>query len=164
MANYCKGYLKVRGKYEDIKRFFEEGFSAWDQESEAMQVKRYTVEEHPQYDCFTIDVSGIPPSIIGFGRNECDFEGVCAEFAVTGKTGLDYLSMFLVECAWRVNAEDLREISKKFNLDLRIHAFECGAEFEQIIEAHKGAIIKNEVVSYRGRDYYWECSNPTWGG
>lgn len=53
-------------------------------------------------------------------------------------------------------------ISKKYNVDLKIYAFEKGMEFNRDIEIHKGRIIKDNKIEFK--DYEWECINPLIGG
>lgn len=51
---------------------------------------------------------------------------------------------------------------KKYGVDMRIHAFERGMQFNQIIEIIDGKITKNEEITFD--DYYWDCICPTVGG
>lgn len=66
------------------------------------------------------------------------------------------------KAAWRIEVETLSEISKKYNIDFKIYAFEMGMEFNQDIEIIKGQIIKNEEITFN--NYGWECIDPTMGG
>lgn len=66
------------------------------------------------------------------------------------------------KAAWGIDAETLRVVSEKFNIDFKIYAFECGMEFNQDIEIIKGKIIKDKQIKFN--DYTWECINPTIGG
>lgn len=66
------------------------------------------------------------------------------------------------KAAWSIKAEKLSEISKKYNIDFKIYAFEMGAQFNQDIEIIKGKIIKNENITFI--DYAWECIDPIMGG
>lgn len=61
-----------------------------------------------------------------------------------------------------IDAEKLAEVSKKYEIDLKIYAFECGMEFNQDVEIINGEIIKNDEIKFD--DYRWECINPTKGG
>lgn len=54
------------------------------------------------------------------------------------------------------------KISKKYNIDLKIYAFERGMEFNLDIEVSKGKVIKSEVIKFD--NYMWDCIDPLSGG
>ncbi|MGR5995465.1 hypothetical protein ACT7C9_25025 [Bacillus cereus] len=56
----------------------------------------------------------------------------------------------------------LATLSKEYNVDIKIYAFEKGMEFNQDVEIHKGEIIKNVEIEFD--NYMWECINPNMGG
>lgn len=56
----------------------------------------------------------------------------------------------------------LTEISKKYNLDFKIYAYERGMQFNIDFEVHKGEVIKCNEIQFD--DYIWECTNPNIGG
>lgn len=64
--------------------------------------------------------------------------------------------------AWSVKADDFVKLSKKYCVDLKIFAFECGCEFTQEIEIIKGEITKNETKKYC--DYQWDVPFSELGG
>ena len=66
------------------------------------------------------------------------------------------------QSAWGIDTDSLREISKKYNIDFKIYAFECGMEFNQDIEIIKGKTIKDDEIKFN--DYLWECICPDKGG
>lgn len=66
------------------------------------------------------------------------------------------------EGAWSIEADALVELSKKYNLDFKIYAFEGAMEFNQDIEIINGEIVKNDFIKFD--DYSWECTNPRKGG
>ena len=66
------------------------------------------------------------------------------------------------EAAWLIDVEYFAEMSKKYDIDFKIYAFEQGKEFNQNLEVVKGEIIKDEVIEFD--DYIWECIDPTIGG
>ena len=53
-------------------------------------------------------------------------------------------------------------MQKKYGVDMRIHAFERGMEFNQIIEIIDGEVTKNEELRFD--DYIWDCICPKMGG
>lgn len=64
--------------------------------------------------------------------------------------------------AWTIHVEQLLEISKKYNIDLKIYAFEREMEFNLDIEVSKGKVIKSEVIKFD--NYMWDCIDPLSGG
>ncbi len=87
------------------------------------------------------------------------------DFEYIGTYNIDEEEQIIVihfKAAWSIDAEKLSEISKKYNIDFKIYAFEMGAEFNQDIEIIKGKIIKNEEITFI--DYAWECIDPMIGG
>ena len=64
--------------------------------------------------------------------------------------------------AWCIDTKNLREISKEYNIDFKIYAFEEGMEFNQDVEIIKGQIIKDEEITFD--NYTWECIDPISGG
>lgn len=58
--------------------------------------------------------------------------------------------------------EELLNSCKQYNVDMRIHAFERGMQFNQIIEIIDGKITKDEEVEFD--DYDWDCICPNLGG
>ena len=63
---------------------------------------------------------------------------------------------------WGIDTDALREISKRYNIDFKIYAFEGGMEFNQDIEIVKGKVNIDDEVRFE--DYYWECIEPQLGG
>lgn len=66
------------------------------------------------------------------------------------------------EFAWGISSEELLNSCKQYGVDMRIHAFECGMCFNQIIEIIDGEITKDEEVKFD--DYNWDCICPNVGG
>ncbi|AJA41398.1 hypothetical protein AXJ14_gp078 [Geobacillus virus E3] len=74
----------------------------------------------------------------------------------------DHILMLDLSGAWTIDVETLTDLSKEYQLDFKIYAFERGMEFNIDFEVHKGEIIKCEEITFN--DYDWECINPTMGG
>lgn len=68
----------------------------------------------------------------------------------------------VLKAAWGIEADALRAISQRYDIDFKIYAFEMGMEFNQDIEIVKGKIIKNEEIHFN--NYWWECIDPMIGG
>lgn len=61
-----------------------------------------------------------------------------------------------------VESEPYVELSKKYNVDIKIEAFEKGMEFSRYILIENGNIKENKETQYV--DYVWECVMPNFGG
>ena len=72
------------------------------------------------------------------------------------------MEAFPARFAWKINAEKLQDIAKKYNIDIKILGFECGGQFNQLVEIIDKKIIKNEIITYK--DYQWECPFSKMGG
>ena len=62
----------------------------------------------------------------------------------------------------RINADELLRTCKKYHVDMKIHAFEQGMEFNQVIEIVDGEVIHDYEIHFT--DYQWECVCPKLGG
>ena len=69
---------------------------------------------------------------------------------------------FDFESAWNIDTDCLRIISKLYDIDFKIYAFEGGMQFNKDIEIIKGKIIKDEEIRFN--NYIWECIDPELGG
>lgn len=72
------------------------------------------------------------------------------------------LAVIPMEFEYDVNSSALAKISKKYNIDFKIFAFEKGMQFNRDIEILKGNVLKNNEIHYD--DYQWECPCPNIGG
>ncbi|MHC5407317.1 hypothetical protein ACYRE2_00145 [Listeria seeligeri] len=64
--------------------------------------------------------------------------------------------------AWGVISDNYVDHSKKYDLDMKIFAFEQGMEFTQEIELCKGKIVKD--VAEEHKDYFWTVPFAGLGG
>lgn len=162
MPNWCKGTLKIRGKRENILKFLENGTSLlkgfWFPEEIKPEIKTN--------DLATIEIKNITEDINslyikGTRRNFIDpIENEVFMYDYEEEETIIYLENF--KAAWGIDAEALRVISKRYDIDFKIYAFERGMEFNQDIEIIKGKIIKDEEIKFK--DYVWECIEPGIGG
>lgn len=60
-----------------------------------------------------------------------------------------------------IDSSELLETCIKYNVDMKIHAFERGMEFNQVIEIVDGEIIQDKEIQFE--DYQWECICPKLG-
>lgn len=162
MPNWCKGNLKIRGKKENILKFFEEGTSLlegfWEPKEIKPEIKINMYDEieikniNADRDCLYI--KDTRRHFIDPIENEIFISDADEEESV--------ICLENFRAAWRIDTEPLRKISEKFHIDIKIYGFEAGMQFNQDIEIVKGKIIKDEVIEFD--NYKWECINPNLGG
>lgn len=162
MPNWCKGNLKIRGKKENILNFFKEGTSLlegfWEPKEIKPEVKINMYDEieiqniNDDRDCLYI--KDTRRHFIDPIENEIFIDCADEEESV--------ICLENFKAAWRIDADPLRKISAKFNIDIKIYGFESGMQFNQDIEIIKGQIIKDDVIEFD--NYTWECVNPSLGG
>lgn len=151
MPNWCVGTLRVRGKSKDLQNFLLKGLKPRD----------YCKDEHSkielsEYGYVTCDeICWIEGTRRGFVDDFYVYIEDSEEDSIQ-TIALD------VKFAWGISADELLEICKKYNIDMKIHGFEQGMQFNQIIEIIDGKILKDEELKFE--DYIWECICPNMGG
>ena len=164
MPNWCKGNLKIRGKKENIIKFLEEGTSLLDGFWEPKEIKP-KIEIN---DCDEIEIKNLDETK---GINYLYIKGTRKNFINPVENEIyvhdedeeeQIICLENFKAAWGIDAAALRMISNRYNIDIKIYAFEAGMEFNQDIEIIKGEIIKDEEITFK--DYVWECIEPNIGG
>lgn len=162
MPNWCEGYLKIRGKKEDIVNFVENEISLLKSkdifsEPEYLEIKmikdsyEYRFEHKNSYKEYLRLKNArrffVESEEISFYYHE---DEVC------------YLTLEIKQ-AWCIDIQELLvEHSKKYHIDFNIYASESGMEFEQYITVVNGELVKNEEKVYI--DFCFEAINPELGG
>ena len=140
MPNWAQGSMRVRGEYEQVEKFLKEG-----------------IEYNKQYDLYYI--KGTTRGFI-----ECniyDIEDYFINFEEYNNEGIVTMP-FDVKFAWDCNAEQIKLISKAYNVDVKLRLFESGEKFSRKITVINGEIIKDKEIKYD--DYNWDCPFPLLGG
>lgn len=152
MANWCEGILKVRGTKENLTKFILEG----------LHPVGFLGEEKPklQLDKYGNVDSNKTCWIEGTSRGFV--EGVAAYLSEIEEDDELFIVVFESKFAWKISAEELLKMCTKYHVDMRIHAFEKGMEFNQVIEIVDEEIIKDEKLHFE--NYEWECICPNMGG
>lgn len=157
MPNWIEGTLKLRGKREDIKRFFDEGLeaSSWaDPKDREDQVMDYSGENYISYGLKNLPcIKGTRRAFIQNQEIEMDDE--------EGVLCLDVKQAWGFSC----NESDLdqwKAISDEYNLDLKLFGVECGMQFTQEVIIIRGRSPIVNVTKYENWD--WDCPFPRMGG
>jgi hypothetical protein len=162
MPNFCKGQLKVKGKYEDIIRFVDNEIRTYDYNLPGEPVlnlgKRIIYEKDGEYE---LDLPKECAYIETTHRNFIDKGTYCCRRDEKRKDGTSVLVMDLF-AAWNIDPVPYIAFSREYNLDFRVYAFECGMQFNRDICIISGRRVKDETIKFK--DYDWECIAPKIGG
>lgn len=161
MPNWVEGKLKIRGDKKDMATFFKE------------EMREVEYQNVPVTNSIKIDIDKDGDFVVEKIDFTHRFKLKNARHYITESSidsfysccksvnGKDVLVVGF-EAAWLIDAEYFAEMSKKYDIDFKIYAFEQGKEFNQNLEVVAGKIIKDEVIEFD--DYIWECIDPTIGG
>ena len=180
MPNWCEGSLKLRGKYTDILRFFEEGINAYERvwENNETQTKLIPKEEWCEIEEFDwqeefngeIVISNRLKSsgwiyIEGSDRAFIN-EDFCSYNIFRDKNDTDCVFALPFKQAWSIRQQDWIDIAKKYNLEIKIFGIESGTGFWCNLHILKdGVIVENNFLQYQDyKDYVWNCPLPWMGG
>lgn len=164
MPNWCEGKLKIRGKKEDILKFFKDGTSLIDynENYETIEIiPNVEIDDELHIENLNKTKTSLKSLYIKGTRRHFlkpDFEYI-STYNIEKKEPIVVMGF---KAAWGIEVKTLSQISKKYNIDFKIYAFEMGMQFNQDIEIIKGQIIKNEEITFD--DYAWECIDPIMGG
>lgn len=157
MPNWIEGTLKLRGKREDIKRFFDEGLeaSSWaDPKDREDQVMDYSGENYISYGFKNL--TWIKDTRRAFIQNQ--------EIEMDDEEGVLCLD---VKQAWGFSRDESdldqwKAISDEYNLDLKLFGVEHGMQFTQEVIIIRGRSPIVNVTKYENWD--WDCPFPRMGG
>lgn len=151
MPSWSKGCLKVRGKAANVKKFVLEGLQPVDFFGNALPKLELSDlgEVDTDKDCW------IEGTTRGFVENlYADFSFVDDDETFT--------AVFDSKFAWAADAEELLASCKKYDVDMKLYAFEKGLGFNQDILIVGKEILNGNRIAFE--DYNWECICPTVGG
>lgn len=165
MPNWAEGVIKLRGKREDIKTFLKNGFVVEDK-GEILAIllgkeghQKKVIEISEDEDEFVLKGEG---DLLIKGASRAAIEGNITWYFKEGSEEDEVLHIDNFKQAWGVSAVQFANISKQYNIDIKIFAFESGMEFNQEIEIVKGEIIKD--IELKFDNYEWDCPFPNIGG
>lgn len=165
MPNWCQGIMKVRGTKEKLLKFLNEGIERRGfprTESDDYTIYPLNITEN-DYNEVNIRVTDEEHnSWLYFKDSRRMFIESNIEWYFWGEDGETEIKILDIKQAWNIEADYLQEVSKKFNIDIRVEAYECGCAFKQEIEIINGEITIDKVIEYD--DYNWEAYDPRLGG
>lgn len=174
MPNWCTGNIRFRGKIDNILNLLKNSFIYCVYGEEYKTIQKPAIVE---FDGEEITVSS--PFDDGRGwlyiddthRNFIDLlGGSCITTSYvhepTSNDDDQYVVLFdSFQAAWSIEPDPYVEMSKKYDVDIKIFGWESGMEFDQEIEIVNGKLIKNEVGEYHDPgDWAWNSILPYMGG
>lgn len=155
MPNWIEGTLKLRGKRADLEKFFETAIhpSSNFREEKPPREKFITSRYEEDYTVFDIAKNAwIEGTRRAFINDDC----------VTEIEDEEAIVCLPIRQAWSFDTDNWKDISKKYNLDVRLFGFEMGMQFCQEIEVINGTVTIDKDITYD--DWNWECPMPLMGG
>lgn len=161
MPNWIDGTMKLRGKREDIKRFFNERV-----EGSSGFTREESVEDRSNEN-----------ELEFIFKNEPWVEGTRRMFIKDGDVFMlqeEGVCCVNIKQAWSFSSREekdlevLQEIADKFHIDIRLYGIECGVEFvQEVIVRHcdengRSPRIIDNCIQYENWD--WDCPFPNMGG
>ena len=163
MPNWCEGYLKIRGKREDLINFIENEILIVELTDKKMNAKN--VKMHTNKVWYSFSIKDNKNTVLYFkDSNRCfidQYKISFFEFLNDEKYPIRYLTLNIRK-AWDIDEKVFKSYSKKYHLDFNIFASESGMKFERYITITDGKIVKNKTKYFH--DFYFEAINPELGG
>lgn len=168
MPNWCEGNMRLRGRPEAIIDFLKNEITCVARKPGSLDV----VERKPDIkECYGDITLKMPVKMDGLIWKCFYIKGTRRNFLENEKS----ITVYVDDCteittayvpdfkaAWGIKPEPYVEKSKKYGIDIKIFGFECGMEFEQVVEVVNGTLIRNEEITYD--DWAWECPMSHLGG
>ena len=123
MPNWCVGTLRVRGTKENLTKFVLEGLQPVTYIGEVLEALKMD-DDNGRVKCSRCWIKGTRRGFI------LDLDVFTYDWNDEGKIAIGLEAEF----AWGISSEELLNSCKQYGVDMRIHAFECGMCFNQIIE------------------------------
>ena len=160
MPNWCTGDLKVRGKYKDIKEFLSKEMIILGGSPFNREYKEPLIDESCGIE-IKVGNQGMwfRNAYRSYFENNID---IWIDDELKENDSIITLNLGELQTAWGTDTKALTKLSKQYNLDFKIYAYERGMQFNIDFEVHKGEVIKNNEIKFD--DYIWECPNPEIGG
>ena len=155
MPNWIEGTLKLRGESKDLKGFFD---------TVVQPPACYFREPYKKEDFIKCEY-GDEDNLVEM-KEDAWIEGTQRAF-VNEDCFVEFGDGFETVCipirqAWTFVAENWKNISEKYNLDVRLYGFERGMEFSKEVEVIDGKITIDNEKKYE--DWDWDCPMPLMGG
>ena len=161
MPNWCSGFMKIRGRKQDILAFFKNEVAIFTYEKTFNRTTSEAVFENDEYK-FAYSLKKAKNQE-WYLRNSYRFFFEDKEiYFEDDEQEIFYLNLEIKQ-AWCIDVNELLiSHSKKYNIDFNIYASECGMEFEQYVTIVDGKVTRDDTIEYD--DFEFEAINPSLGG
>lgn len=161
MPNWCSGFMKIRGRKQDILDFFKNEVAIFTYDKNYSRITSEAVFEDDEKNLQYILKQAINQDL--YLRNSRRFFFLDKEITFYNNEQENCYLNLEIQQAWHIDVgELLTSHSKKYNIDFNIYASECGMQFEQYITIVDGKVIRNDAIEYD--DFGFEAINPSLGG
>ena len=159
MPNWCSGWMKIRGKKQDILDFFKNEVAICTYDKTYSLTTSEAIFENDEYEYILKQEKNQKLYL----RNSRRFFFLDKEITFyNNEPEICYLNLEIQQ-AWYIDVKELlTSHSKKYNIDFNIYASERGMEFEQYITIVDGKVIRYDEIEYD--DFQFEAINPSLGG
>lgn len=166
MPNWIQGSLKVRGTYDNVKNFFIKGLNAY-RGSEMLDTKDWVLDineyNEPGKREFSMDIKpGTWAYVEDTRRAFVTSDYISFYEGYYKKDPFLVVAACEINQAWYFEEDDWVNISKDYNVDIRLWGLEQGVQFGQEIEIIVGQVTKYEEFKFD--DWEWDCPIPWFGG
>lgn len=151
MPNWSKGCLKVRGKAANVKKFILECVKpVYPNSNGSLKLEISDFREIESKGVCWIE-----------GTKGGWVENLLVDFSFV-EDDETFTAVFDSKFAWAADADELLASCKKYDVDMKLYAFEKGMGFNQDILIVGKEILRDNRIAFE--DYNWECICPTVGG
>lgn len=168
MPNWCEGVLKVRGTKENLLNFLKNGIQRHaymfdDKTGLKIQILDLELQHEDGGSYFVKEKKLVDGKSTWLCINDTSrlFVTKDIDWYFCYEQG-EYIKYLDVQQAWNIEESQFLKLSKKYNLDFKIKAYECGQQFSREVEIVDGHITQN-VTNYYD-DYFWDAYDPRLGG
>ena len=171
MPNWIEGSIKIRGPFENVKKFFTEGLNVYEYKWDE-KLKRDMQEVKPKEEWLNIVDTDEYLILYSNPANWAYVEGNKRAFVTfVNETwirkeedkGKDVIGMATIRQAWCFETEYWIDVAKTYNVDIKLYGLECGMQFGSEIEIRRdGAVLQDDDIVYK--DWAWDCPFPWMGG
>lgn len=161
MPNWCTGILKIKGKQQDVFNLLVENLEVW---KTIITKKPFEMREELDTESIEINKEDFEiwlkqtAYIKGTHRNFVETDYINAQGNKDGNSCV----AIEIRGAWNIESRPYVELAKKYNVDIKIEAFECGCQFSRFILIENGELIEDKDIEYD--NYVWDCVMPNLGG
>lgn len=159
MPNWIRGSIKFRGKLKDIIKFFDECV-------EDAEVEKDTYNGDKSLEYYYVFLSNSNEKHVWYlkGSDRAFITDETNNYIVVDSNDLESIQImaFDFKQAWGFETDYYKDISSKYDIDIRLYGIERGMGFTEEIEIIKGEVILNSTIHYY--DFDWECPFPWYGG